>query len=579
MKVFKIRDNQKRQNLSALYAYSFSKAKVYTLFLILVTTFSCNSSDDDTGPIPTNQETELIDLIENQNIITINWTRVNPTDFVSYKVYRYEGHTNEFNNLNTIKFQGELITTITNNQQTTYVDNDVPYNAYVNYMMVTVYENPTIGLFDNFNSLNHLYFERPELVFEVLSAEKLNTGDIQITWEIDTNETFENYRIFSLENQESIESSAVVRENGILLDQITDQNDNELLDSSIYETTKISFSVAKLVNGKYINSKNTISINNPSNIDFRPFASLKNPLKSDEIILFGDQGDVLFFETSSLEKSQRIELNKRIHAPTIGDYNGISSLYIPSENGKVFVYDLMNYSLVEEINLSTDRDIISLIIKEDYLIFLESYITNQFSSLSYLNFNDNLVYRTPGINYRLNTLVNSRDEFFFKLQNSYNGNQNDSSLTRYDLVDDQLEFSSGIDNGSIKSGDVFAVSPNFNYFVSTAYGFHLDLDYNDMSENRLGNYGFEMSFDGFNYIGNQDPYSDIKITTDDKIFLSVKDLKKIMSHQAYTFQNPLQSYDTQGYPLLFELLANNQIIVVSRSTNMFSYFIERISID
>jgi hypothetical protein len=60
-----------------------------------------------------------------------------------------------------------------------------------------------------------------------------------------------------------------------------------------------------------------------------------------------------------------------------------------------------------------------------------------------------------------------------------------------------------------------------------------------MSKNRLDNYGFEMSFDGFNYRDNQDPYSNIKITTDDKIFLSFKDLKKIIPHQAYTFQNAL----------------------------------------
>lgn len=94
----------------------------------------------------------------------------------------------------------------------------------------------------------------------------------------------------------------------------------------------------------------------------------------------------------------------------------------------------MNYKLLVEINLSTDRNIISLIIKEGYLIFLESYITKQFSNLSYLNCNANLVYRTPGINYRLNTLVNSRDKFFFKLQNLYNKNKNDSSLSSYDLV-------------------------------------------------------------------------------------------------------------------------------------------------
>jgi hypothetical protein len=207
---------------------------------------------------------------------------------------------NEFNNLNTIKFQGELITTIINNHQTSYINNDVPCNASVNYMMVTVQENATIDLFENFNSLNHPYSERPELVFEVLSAEKLNNGDIQITWKIDTNETFENYRIFSLENQKSIESSAIVSANGILRDEVTYHKHNGLIDCSIYENTKMSFSVAKLVNGTYINSKNTASIDNPSHIDFRPFASLKNPLKSGEIIIFGNQGDVLFFETYTL---------------------------------------------------------------------------------------------------------------------------------------------------------------------------------------------------------------------------------------------------------------------------------------
>ncbi|MGK0323450.1 MAG: hypothetical protein ACJAR4_001491 [Psychroserpens sp.] len=572
MKIVKYRYTNKKNKFRLL-----SKVGCYILFLISISTFSCGNSDDD--PIPTYRETELTNLNESQNTITINWRLSDPTDFVSYQIYRLESHTSALGSSNTIKTQGELIKTITSNQQISYTDNEIRYNVYVNYMVVSVYENSETGLFEEYNSINYLYFERPELIFDVLSAQKLNSGEIKIIWEIDSNEGFENYKIFSFDHNSPIESSALVAENGSVLDEISVQSQGELIDYNSYTNAKINYSVAKIINGKSIYSRNTISIDNPNSVNFRPFTSLKNPLKTNEIIIFGNEGDILFFETSNYEISEKIELNKRIYQPLIENYNGVLSLYVPSQFGKIFIYDLLNYSLVDEINLSTNREIISLIIKENYLIFLESLATNQYSNISYLNFDDNTISRNPGIITKSTKLFNSQNEFFFRLEPSYNGNQNDSSLHRYDLIDGELVFSNGVDNGSIKSGDIFALSPDFNFFVSTAYGFHLNIDYNDMSENNLGNYGLQMSFDGINYVGSQDKYSDIKISTDNKVFLSIEDLKKLVSYQAFTFQNSIESFDTKGYPLLFELLPNNKIIVINKSINSNNFFIEKISIN
>ncbi|MCF7568155.1 hypothetical protein L3X37_07240 [Sabulilitoribacter arenilitoris] len=555
--------------------------KLSSIILILLFTFSC-SDKEEMEPAPESvktPQTELISLEYNSidNSIKIVWRPVEIEGFVSYKVYRLESATNVFSNISVIANLGKLRKEIKNSNLFSYTDTDIPYNAYVNYVVVTVYENPFNQYKEQVVSINHLYYERAELAFEILSVEKLNNGLINLEWEKDENDNFSNY---SIHRTETIYDASLYRmdifKNEFSISEIINQSEITYEDSSSFLSEYITYGVSKEVNGNTIESKNTITIKNPRFIDFVPIEMVKNPLHENEVIIIGGDGEILFYNPYNFSIIHSIDISARVHHPVIETYNGVQQLYIPSENGKIYVYSLEDYRLVQEIDLDTNIDIISMIIKENYIIFLEKSISGYYSHFSYYDIENDIVHRNTGYHHKSSRLVNSTSTYFFRLEPVFNGHQNESSINKYNFINGELDFSLGIDNGSIKSEQVFAVAPDFSYIISTEYGFHLKLNYNDLSEDNLGNYGYPMSFNGYDFIGIQEKYSDIYITEDHDIYFAIKEFNRIVMHKYLDFRNVSKEFDTQGKPLLFTLL-NNDIIVINQSENTNKSFIEIIN--
>jgi len=554
--------------------------KLTSIIFVLLFVLSC-SDKEELEPAPESvqtPQTELISLDYNDNnSIKINWRPVEIEGFVSYKVYRLESANNVFSNISVIANLGELRKEITNSKQFTFTDTDVPYNAYVNYVVVTVYESPFNQYIEEVVSINHLFYERPELAFKILSIEKLNDGHINLEWEKDENDNFSNYGIHRTET--SYDASLYrmdIFKNEFSISEITNQSEITYEDSSSFLSEYITYGVSKEVNGNTIESKNTITIKNPRFIDFVPIEMVKNPLHENELIIISEDGKILFYDPYNFSIKHSINLSARIHHPVIETYNGVQQLYIPSENGKIYVYSLEDYRLVKEIDLDTNIDIISMIIKENYIIFLEKSINGYYSHFSYYDIENLIVHRNTGYHHKSSRLINSSGTYFFRLESVYNGHQNESSINNYSFINGELEFTLGIDNGSIKSEQVFAVAPDFSYIISTEYGFNLKLNYNDMSEENLGNYGYPMSFNGYDFIGIQEKYSDIQITEDNNIYFAIKELNRIVMHKYLDLRNVSKEFDTQGKPLLFTLL-NNDIIVINQSENANKSFIEIIN--
>ncbi|WP_452225821.1 hypothetical protein [Lacinutrix cladophorae] len=550
-----------------------SLSYIILAFLFIV---SC-SNDDDSEPAPESvqtPQTELVSLNYTDNSIRIKWKPVEIQGFISYKIYRLESATNIYPYVPAIANLGELRAEIANSNVFSFEDTNIPYNAYVNYVVATVYQDPISGYTQEVVSINYLYYERPELSFEIISAEKLDNGHIELEWEQDENNSFTKYTVYRTESDyDYSEYRADIFENEFLITEISNQAETTFEDSTDFLNEYITYGISKEVNGNTIESKNTITIKNPRFIDFVPIEMVKNPIRENELIIISDDGKILFYNPYTYTTVHAIDINARIHHPVIETYNGIQQLYISSENGKIFVYSLDDYSLVQEIDLDTDRDILSMIIKEHYVIFLEKYINGYYSHFSYYDIENDEVHRNTGYIHSSSRLVNGSGSFFFKLEPVYDGHQNESSINAYSIVNGQLEFSLGIDNGSIKSEQVFAVAPDFSYIISTEYGFHLNLNYNDLSEEKLGNYGSEMTFDGFNFVGSQEKYSDIHINENNEIYFSIKELNKIVMHQHLNFNNISSEYDTLGKPLLFTF-SNDEIIVINQAENSNKSFIE-----
>jgi hypothetical protein len=549
-------------------------------YFIVLLLFALSCSDkEEMEPAPESVQTAQTELIsleynDNDNSIKVVWRPVEIEEFLSYKIYRLESATNFFSNISIIANLGTLRKEIKNRRQFSFTDTDIPYNAYVNYVVVTTYQSPLNQYKEEVVSINHLFYERAKLAFEVISVEKLDNGLISLEWEKDENDNFTKYNIHRTET--SYDASLYrmdIFKNEFSISEITNQSKIIYEDSSSFLSEYITYGVSKEVNGKTIESKNTVTIKNPRFFDFKPIEMIKNPLHDNEVIIIGGDGEILFYDPYNFSILHSINLSARIHHPVIETYNGVQQLYIPSENGKIYVYSLEDYRLVKEIDLDTNRDIISMIIKENNIIFLEKSIYGYNSHFSYYDIENLIVYRNTGYHHKSSRLINSLGIYFFRLEPVYNGHQNESSINNYSFINGKLKFSLGIDNGSIKSEQVFAVAPDFSYIISTKYGFHLKLNYNDMSEENLGNYGYPMSFNGYDFIGIQEKYSDIHITEDNNIYFAIKDLNRIVMHHHMDFRNISKEFDTQGKPLLFTPLDDN-IIVINESESVNKSFIE-----
>lgn len=563
-------------NYKLIKSFNTKTVKYISFILTFLLVFSCSNDDEqETAPdsVQTPQ-TELVSLDHNNNSITIKWRPVEIQGFISYKIYRLESATNVYPYPSAIANLGELRAEIANSNVFSFEDIDIPYNSYVNYVVKTVYEDPISGYPQEVASVNYLYYERPELSFEIISAEKLDNGHIKLEWEQDENNSFSKYTVYRTESDyDYSEYRADIFENEFSITEISNQAETNFEDATDFLNEYITYGVSKEVNGAIIESKNTITIKNPRFIDFAPIEMVKNPIRENELIIISDDGKILFYNPYTYTTVHAIDINARIHHPVIETYNGIQQLYIPSENGKIFVYSLNDYSLVQEIDLDTNIDILSMIIKEHYVIFLEKNINGYYSHFSYYDIENDQVYRNTGYLHNSSRLVNGPGTFFFRLEPAFTGHQDESSINTYSIVNGELEFSLGIDNGSTKSEKVFAVAPDFSYIISTEYGFHLSLDYNDMSEEKLGNYGHPMTFDGFDFVGAQEKYSDIHITENNEIYFSIKELNKIVKHQHLNFGNISGEFDTQGKPILFSFLGDD-IIVINHAENGNKSYVE-----
>jgi hypothetical protein len=339
-------------NPNLIYKFTmdlYSLKKQFLFFFTLLLFINCSNED---RPIPENAvfepQTELISLTGNNNQLKLIWKPVVIKKFKSYKVYRFDSNTNEFMNPAVIVNSGKLIFESTDNLTTVYTDNEIPFNSFVGYAVVTEYVNEEWNI-ESVTSVNYLFYENENLSFSIKSLERLDDGSLKLTWDEDSNAGFEKYTVYAINGAYLSNEEIFCPEN--ILKTNVNQKENSITDATRYIKQSIYYSVSKIVNGKTIKSKNFFSIENPRSLKFKPGQTLKNPYNENEMIIINNYGgEVLFYNIKSLSK-EKVAVNGEIFFCSIGKFNGVDDLYVPSKDGKVFVIDLISHKIKETINL------------------------------------------------------------------------------------------------------------------------------------------------------------------------------------------------------------------------------------
>lgn len=535
--------------------------KQYLFFFTLLLFINCSKEE---SAIPENAvfepQTELISLTGNNDQLKLTWKPVVIKKFLSYKVYRLEKNTDQLIDPNYIANAGELIYQSTDYLKDFFVDDKVPFNSFINYAVVTEYldenKNGMIAL-----SVNFLSYENQDLSFKITSLEKLSDGSLKLMWDKDANTGFENYSISVYDGYATSYSEAVVK-NGKILKVNNNQGDNTIIDASQYTNKVISFAVSKVINGKTILSKNTLFIDNPRNLNFQPGQTLKNPSNQNEIVIINQEGEIIFYDVNSLT-SNKLKIDKKIFFCSTGELNGVTDLYVPSENGRVFVIDLISHEIKKVINLFTDFDIVSAIAIDKHLLFIEKHPYGYGGGGMFVyDFTSNTVLNRDGTNLSSPQpkLVYAKENYFFFL--SADGLEYGSSgVSKLNINGNEVSTESKFGD-SRSDSRLFTLSDDKSFFISSNLGCQSTLDYQNVSETTTGNYSKTPAF------------GDAKISENNLIYFALLYSPGINVFEKNNFTSRVNQYTTTGNPMFIELFGN-KIISLNHLEN--SYFVETIS--
>lgn len=542
--------------------YYFKKQLLY--FFTLLFFINC-SKEDNATPVLENSvyepQTELINLTGDNNQLTLTWKPAIINSFIRYKVYRFNSYTDANVNPDVIVNLGELIFQSSDNLTTVYVDLAVPFNSFIHYAVVTEYMNQD-NIFSHMNSINYLSHENENLSFTVTSLEKLTDGSIKLTWEEDNNLGFENYSIAVI-NDYNASSSEAIFNTGTIININVNQGNNSTIDINQYRKNKLYYAVSKVINGKTIYSKNFLSIENPRSLNFNPRQTLKNPYNNSEIIIIDSNGTVVFYNLDSLNSTQILTNGENFFC-SIGFYNGVYDLYVPSAQGKIFVIDLISHELKETISLNSDTDynIISAIPINGNILFLEKHRFANIGGMFVYNRANNTVLNRNG-SFTMNSnskLIYAKDNYFFIVWNDGLMYGSESAIRRLNFngntVTTDILF-----NDSKADSRLFALSDDKSYFVSTNLGYQSNVDYQSFTENTTQKYSQNQYF------------GDAKIFENNKIYFSLPNDLRIDVFDKNNFNTTINQYTTTGKPLFIEIF-ENQIISLNQFENW--YYIQTI---
>lgn len=256
----------------------------------------------------------------------LTWNKIEHSSLVNYTILRKQSEND----------QGYPIGTVTGD--TKFYDNSYPFTGYVGYQVVANFS----GGYRNTSNTQSYSVPAPTIRLNEL---KIEGNTAKLSWTPSNKRAFTIYYIMR---------KTVAGEQEV---QIGNTSDSTFTDNDLPYTTDVSYFVrafSPASGGGHITS-NTQTFSRP---DIYTYSSPVFDAKFDKanrlVYFFERSGTVSAYDLDAKKITKNIISNATIGYCDIGIYNRSKELYIPRNDGWIFVYDAITFEKKDQINVGPE---------------------------------------------------------------------------------------------------------------------------------------------------------------------------------------------------------------------------------
>lgn len=201
----------------------------------------------------------------------------------------------------------------------------------------------------------------------------IDESTIKLEWTITGKNIYKNFEILKKDSEDGI-SKNIESVNG---------NTVVKIDNQVEFIPYIDYQIIGYTNDGRIIKSNIIAYKRPriKLLNIRPTDVLFD--KDNGIVfLFSEYGNIMRYDVNSISITKEISTGVKLGYPFLGTYNGQKELYVPRNDGWVYIYNPDDLSLIDKINF--EKSVTSVILSNNKL-FATIDITQQGSIGNYGN--------------------------------------------------------------------------------------------------------------------------------------------------------------------------------------------------
>lgn len=498
---------------------------------------SCDKDDTINDASSSSVQTTITKLKYSEGKIHIDWLPTIKEGFAYYEVYKYVSHYKQPNiSMAKILSHGNPIHTQNSRGKCSYTDKDIEKGVCIYYAIKTTYHSDS-DYIKTYPSINFKVYERPELLFEA-KAEYVGEGNkIRISWDKTEAPNFISYNVYRYKTfNEDIESEDIVYF-GEIIGSTYHENACTFIDHDVnLQCNGFSYAVRLNVSGNYSHSQTAALVKNNLHFDCQISEVFTNPLNNHLMLISKTGKKLIEYSTDTRTHTRTINFDEEIQAYYLSEKDGNYELLLPADNGTVYVYNLADFSKLDEIKLTTENPITSLIVKDEVIFYIEKFyghiegravhktthnpiwINNLNTKMSYFHSNNEV------------KLINGPDHYAIAMtKNTYRSYMLSIIYDGKNIILKQASNGTGYE---YINADILYVTDDLNTFITGEKGKQFKLNYQVVDDQSNENC---FHFEG-NYKQTDKKYKDVDFHSDKVYFVSCHS-KEIFQYNYNNFTN------------------------------------------
>ncbi|WP_336664904.1 hypothetical protein [Elizabethkingia meningoseptica] len=230
----------------------------------------------------------------------------------------------------------------------------------------------------------------------------VNESTIRLEWSTSGKNTYQSFQ-FLKRNSENGTPQNLNQENG---------NTFVKIDNQVSFVPYIDYQVIGYTDKGETVKSNIVSYKRPNIalLNIKPIDALFDS-DSGSIFIFGDNGNIIKYNVNSSTKVKEVSTGSTLGYPFLGSYNGKKELYVPRNDGWVYIYNPDDLSLIDQINFGSK--VTSVVLADNKLYGTTGDISN--NSLKCIDRSSKQLISANGSYQfgRIKKIPNTSSSFFF----------------------------------------------------------------------------------------------------------------------------------------------------------------------